>query len=1019
MTRIINKLRIILSTILLVTGTLWQAQAATVTYTYDSLNRVTSVDYGDGATEDYTYDAAGNRLTIMVKLQVDYYCDNDSDGYYDSSVDGTCSGVNCPPAGCQAMQGNDCNDSDSAIHPGAIELCDNKDNDCNSGTTDGSGESWYGNPTACGQGNCYNTGNLICTGGMQVNTCTPLIPGTEGPYGNATCSDTQDNDCDGLTDTADPNCQLPCTDNDGDGYGNPGNASCLNGSATDCNDNNPVINPGVSDNNCNGVDENCNGTSDENYTPTSTSCGIGICASTGQWICNAGTLVNTCTPGTPQTEGPYGNATCSDTLDNDCDGLTDIADHDCGGESGGTINLPKTGQTTCYDSLGNVVACSGTGQDGEIQAGVAWPDPRFTVGTGSEADCITDNLTGLMWPINGNLPNGTRLWNTAIDFANDLTLCGYSDWRLPNVNELESLVNADVSTTSAWLNTQGFTNVQAGYYWSSTTYANDTSSAWVVGMLNEYVTYYYKSNYYYVLPVRSGPSGTIQLPKTGQTVSYYQGDDGEIQAGVSCPNPRFTIGTGAETKCVTDKLTGLMWTKDANFPDGTRTWQGALDYVAYINSSVGLCGYTDWRLPNRKELRSLSDYSNYNPLLPAGHPFTNVQLYYYWSSTTTAWITNDAWIVDMGGGYVVSHGKGSNNNIWPVRGGLCVDNDSDGYGNPGSTLCPNGSATDCNDNDPAVNPGATGVCDNQDNDCNSGTPDGSGDIWYGSACDGPDMDLCNEGIYQCTSGSQTCSDTTGDNVEVCDGIDNNCDGQTDEGGVCGVPDLLVSTWTAPANACAGATISIKDTTKNQGTGTAGASITKFYFSTNTTLDAGDTPLGSRAVPSLNPAAISTGTTSVTLPNVSIGKYYLIAMADDGKVVTESNETNNKKSKAIYIGPDLIVSALTAPTSAARGTTISIGDTTKNKGCGAAGASTTKFYLSTNTTINIGVDYELGTRPVPALGTNAISPGTTNVTIPSGIITGKYYIIANSDDTKVVAEGNETNNKKTKAITINP
>ena len=98
------------------------------------------------------------------------------------------------------------------------------------------------------------------------------------------------------------------------------------------------------------------------------------------------------------------------------------------------------------------------------------------------------------------------------------------------------------------------------------------------------------------------------------------------------------------------------------------------------------------------------------------------------------------------------------------------------------------------------------------------------------------------------------------------------------------------------------------------------------------------------------------------------------MADDGKVVSETNETNNKKSKAIYIGPDLIVSTITAPTSAVRGTTISITDTTKNKGCGTAGASTTKFYLSTNTTINIGVDYELGTRPVPALGTNVISTG---------------------------------------------
>ncbi|MCC6542909.1 MAG: hypothetical protein IT392_00205 [Nitrospirae bacterium] len=63
----------------------------------------------------------------------------------------------------------------------------------------------------------------------------------------------------------------------------------------------------------------------------------------------------------------------------------------------GTVELPETGQTTCYNSSGSVIACPGTGQDGDIQAGVPWPSPRFTAGTGTGADCVTDNLTGLMW----------------------------------------------------------------------------------------------------------------------------------------------------------------------------------------------------------------------------------------------------------------------------------------------------------------------------------------------------------------------------------------------------------------------------------------------------------------------------------------------------------------------------------------------------------------------------------------------------------------------------------------------
>ena len=68
-----------------------------------------------------------------------------------------------------------------------------------------------------------------------------------------------------------------------------------------------------------------------------------------------------------------------------------------------------------------------------------------------------------------------------------------------------------------------------------------------------------------------------------------------------------------------------MWTKDANLPGTSKTWQEALDYVKGINTGTySNFGYTDWRLPNRKELQSLIDRNRYNPTLPSGHPFTNV-----------------------------------------------------------------------------------------------------------------------------------------------------------------------------------------------------------------------------------------------------------------------------------------------------------------------------------------------------------------------------------------------------------
>ena len=166
------------------------------------------------------------------------------------------------------------------------------------------------------------------------------------------------------------------------------------------------------------------------------------------------------------------------------------------------IDFPKTGQTTCYDSDGNVILCSGTGQDGNLQMGVAWLSPRFTDnGNGT----ICDKLTGLMWYQNGYRAGADRKWAQALSDCNGLSLGGHSNWRLLNVNELESLINIGEVDPIAWLNQQGFSNVQADYYWSSTTSAPNIASAWSVDMPYGYVDYGSKTdNDGYVLAVRSG-----------------------------------------------------------------------------------------------------------------------------------------------------------------------------------------------------------------------------------------------------------------------------------------------------------------------------------------------------------------------------------------------------------------------------------------------------------------------------------------------------------------------------------
>jgi len=235
-----------------------------------------------------------------------------------------------------------------------------------------------------------------------------------------------------------------------------------------------------------------------------------------------------------------------------------------------------------------------------------------------------------------------------------------------------------------------------------------------------------------------------------------------------------------------------------------------------------------------------------------------------------------------------------------------------------------------------------------------------------------------------------------------------------------MPDLFVSSLTAPAAATAGSVISVTETTKNQG-GAATGSTTRYYLSTNSTWDAADTPLGSRTVDLLAGGASSSATILLTIPaNTAAGNLFLIARADADGQLTESNETNNTKAASIHIGPpDLVVSSLGAPATAGAGLTVTVTDTTHNQsGTGPAAASITRFYLSTDSTWDAG-DAALGFRNVPALQPNDSSSASTSLLIPAGTVPGSYFIIARADADGVVPETLETNNARTDTITIGP
>jgi hypothetical protein len=161
-----------------------------------------------------------------------------------------------------------------------------------------------------------------------------------------------------------------------------------------------------------------------------------------------------------------------------------------------TTAFPATGQT--------VIACLNTGQDGDIQAGAALSYTDNGDGT------ITDNNTGLMWAKQDNNVDPLHDMDTVYTWANAFAVhiaglnaaafAGHTDWRLPNVKELQSIVNYQNHSpaVSSEFNSNCSVNVNVltgsctagANYWASSSYVNQLSNpalAWIVDFLNGFV----------------------------------------------------------------------------------------------------------------------------------------------------------------------------------------------------------------------------------------------------------------------------------------------------------------------------------------------------------------------------------------------------------------------------------------------------------------------------------------------------------------------------------------------------